>query len=409
MEIRLYASKDYKSLSISSNNMDRYKLQEGTIKCPHCGELVPINSTLHKQLAETLQAELKKGFEVKLLEERKKWEQGAGEKAEAKVAVELQALREAVQEKDKKLEEARGAELALRRRERELAEREKERELEIARKLDAERKEIEETTVRRIMEEHRFKDAEKEKQINDMRKQIEDLKRKAEQGSQQTQGEVAELELEENLRAVFPFDEIVLIAKGARGADVLQKVKDGYGRECGTILWESKHTKAWTTGWIQKLKEDQREAKAELAVIASKALPGDIKNFGDVEGVYVTNHESIFGVATVLRAQLIRMYAAKQSMIGKNEKLEVIWNYLHGTQFKQRVEAIIEAFSAMKENLEKEKKALSRLWAEREKQIEQVIHNTGGMYGDLQGLLGGSMPAIQALELPLLEEVAEEA
>ena len=384
--------------------MDNYKLQEGTIKCPHCGELVPINSTLHKQLAETLQAELKKGFEVKLLEERKKWEQGAGEKAEAKVAVELQALREAVQEKDKKLEEARGAELALRRRERELAEREKERELEIARKLDAERKEIEEATAQRLMEEHRFKDAEKEKQINDMRKQIEDLKRKAEQGSQQTQGEVAELELEETLRAVFPFDEILPIAKGARGADVLQKVKDGYGRECGAILWESKHTKAWTAGWIQKLKEDQREAKAELAVIASKVLPGDIKNFGDVEGVYVTNHESIFGVATVLRAQLIRMYAAKQSMIGKNEKLEVIWNYLHGTQFKQRVEAIIEAFSAMKENLEKEKRAMSRLWAEREKQIEQVIHNTGGMYGDLQGLLGGSMPAIQALELPLLEE-----
>ena len=389
--------------------MDSYKLQEGTIKCPHCGELVPINSTLHKQLAETLQAELKKGFEVKLLEERKKWEQGAGEKAEAKVAVELQALREAVQEKDKKLEEARGAELALRRRERELAEREKERELEIARKLDAERKEIEETTAQRLMEEHRFKDAEKEKQINDMRKQIEELKRKAEQESQQTQGEVAELEREENLRAVFPFDEILPIAKGARGADVLQKVKDGYGRECGAILWESKHTKAWTAGWIQKLKEDQREAKAELAVIASKALPGDIKNFGDVEGVYVTNHESIFGVATVLRAQLIRMYAAKQSMIGKNEKLEVIWNYLHGTQFKQRVEAIIEAFSAMKENLEKEKRALSRLWAEREKQIEQVIHNTSGMYGDLQGLLGGSMPAIQALELPLLEEAVEEA
>jgi hypothetical protein len=244
--------------------------------------------------------------------------------------------------------------------------------------------------------------------MNDLKRQIDEWKRKAEQGSQQTQGEVVELEIENNLRAWFPYDEIEEVKKGVKGGDVLHKVRDGYGRECGVILWESKHTKAWQAGWISKLKEDQREAKAELAVIASKVLPAEIKNFGDIEGVYITNYESIFGVATVLRTQLIRLYAARQSMIGKNEKLEVIWTYLHGTQFKQRVEAIFESFTSMKENLDKEKKAMNRLWAEREKQIEQVINNTGGMYGDLQGLLGGSMPTIRSLELPLLEEVAEE-
>ena len=131
-------------------------------------------------------------------------------------------------------------------------------------------------------------------------------------------------------------------------------------------------------------------------------LPGDIKNFGDVEGIYVTNHESIFGVATVLRAQLIRMYAARQSMIGKNEKLEVIWNYLHGMQFKQRVEAIIEAFSAMKENLEKEKRAMSRLWAEREKQIEQVIHTPAACTETCRGFWAAPCRPFRRLSFPCL-------
>jgi hypothetical protein len=216
---------------------------------------------------------LKKKYEAHLIEAHKKWEEEAKEKAEAKVAVELQALREAVQEKDKKLEESREAELALRRRERELEEREKERELEVARRLDTERKRIEEITANRLMEEHRLKDAEKDKKLHDAIQANEELRRKLQQGSQQTQGEVVELELEHNLRAWFPSDEIEPVRKGVKGGDVLQRLRDGYDRECSVILWESKHTKAWTAGWIQKLKEDQREAKAELAVIASKAQP----------------------------------------------------------------------------------------------------------------------------------------
>jgi hypothetical protein len=184
--------------------MERYALEEGTIKCPHCGELIPINSTLHKQLAEILEEDLKKKYEAQRIEERKKWEQEAKQKAEAEVTVELEALREANQEKDKKLEEAREAELALRRRERELEEREKTRELEVARTLDAERKQIEENAARRVAEEYHSKDLEHAKQMNDLKRQIDEWKRKAEQGSQQTQGEVVELEIENNLRAWFP-------------------------------------------------------------------------------------------------------------------------------------------------------------------------------------------------------------
>ena len=299
--------------------------------------------------------------------------------------------------------------MELRRKERELEDHAKEMDLEVARKIDAERKRVEDDTARRITEDHRMKDAEKDKKMSDMMQQIEDLKLKAEQGSQQTQGEVQELELEKELAALFPFDEILPVPKGINGADVLQKVRDGFGRECGVIIWESKQTKAWSQGWVQKLKEDQRQIKAEMAIIVSKMLPPEIKTFGDIEGIYVTNFESIFGVASVLRLQLIQIAATKRSLIGKNEKMEVIWNYLHGTAFKQRVEAIIEAFSAMNTNLDKEKNAITRMWAERKKQIEQVITNTSGMCGDLQGLTGGSMPTIQSLELPLLEGGIEEA
>jgi hypothetical protein len=160
------------------------------------------------------------------------------------------------------------------------------------------------------------------------------------------------------------------LPKDINGADALQKVRDGFGRECGVIIWGSKQTKAWSHGWVQKLKEDQRQVKAEMAIIVFKMLPPEIKTFGDIDVIYVTNFESIFGIASVLCLQLIQIAATKRSLIGKNEKMEVIWNYLHGTAFKQRVEAIIEAFSAMNTNLAKEKNAITRMWAERKKQIE---------------------------------------
>jgi hypothetical protein len=160
---------------------------------------------------------------------------------------------------------------------------------------------------------------------------------------------------------------------------------------------------------VQKLKEDQRQVKAEMAILVSKMLPPEVKSFGDIEGIYVTSFECIFPVANVLRAQLIQVAATKRSSVGKSEKMEVVWQYLHGTAFKQRVEAVLEAFSAMSATLNKEKKAMTRIWAEREMQITQVVDNTIGMHGDLQGLAGGSMPTIQSLELPLLEENYEVA
>jgi hypothetical protein len=389
------------------------KNQEETITCPKCHELIPIQATLHKQLSESLrediESKLKGDYESKLLEDRKKLEREAVEKAQAAVMLELRDLREQKEENTKKIEAYQEQELSLRKKTRELEEREKNAALEVERRMAAESRVIEEKAVKRVSEEYRSKELEHEKQMSDLKKQIDEWKRKAEQGSQQTQGEVVELELEGSLRTLFPFDEITPVPKGVKGADAIQRVRDGLGRDCGSIIWESKQTKAWSDGWVQKLKEDQRQAKAEVAVITSRVLPQGIKNFGDIDGIYITNFESVFGAASVLRSQLIQITATKRSLVGKNEKMEVIWNYLHGTEFKQRVEAILDAFSSMKDTLDKEKKAMVKLWAEREKQIERVVHNTSGMCGDLQGYSGGSMPAIQSLELPLLEGMVEEA
>jgi hypothetical protein len=242
------------------------------------------------------------------------------EKAQAAVMLELRDLREQKEENTKKIEAYQEQELSLRKKTRELEEREKNAALEVERRMAAESRVIEEKAVKRVSEEYRSKELEHEKQMSDLKKQIDEWKRKAEQGSQQTQGEVVELELEGSLRTFFPFDEITPVPKGVKGADAIQRVRDGLGRDCGSIIWESKQTKAWSDGWVQKLKEDQRQAKAEVAVITSRVLPQSIKNFGDIDGIYITNFESVFGAASVLRSQLIQITATKRSLVGKNEK-----------------------------------------------------------------------------------------
>jgi len=271
--------------------------------------------------------------------------------------------------------------------------------LELERKLDEGRGKIREDALARAAEEHHLKDREKDKQLEDMRRQIEDLKRKAEQGSQQAQGEILELELEDVLRANFRFDEVEPVAKGVRGADVLQRVVTSSGKPCGSILWESKRTKAWSDGWIQKLKDDQREAKADTGIIVSSILPKGVNHIGCIDGVWVSDFPSLIGLGAALRSGILQLAHAQNALSGKGEKMELIYKYLSGPEFRNRVEAIVEAFVAMKGDLDSEKRAMERAWSKREKQIERVIHNTSGMYGDLQGLIGVSLPPIPLLEM----------
>ena len=388
-----------------------------SILCPHCGKKIqltealthPIEEKLRREFdSETKKAEreheaaleaLKKEHAQGIASERAAIEKAARKRAEEVLAQDMMDLKSQLNEKAKLLDDARKQELTLRKREREIEERSRALALELERKLDEERAKIREDALAKAAEEHHLRDREKDKQLEDMRKQIEDLKRKAEQGSQQAQGEVQELALEEILRSNFRFDEIEPVAKGVRGADVLQRVCSSSGKAHGIILWESKRTKAWSDGWAQKLKDDLREAKADFGVIVSSVLPKGIDHIGQYEGIWVADFPSLVGLGTALRTSIAQLAQARDAMAGKGEKMELIYRYLSGPEFRHRVEAIVEAFVAMKTDLDSEKRAMERTWAKREKQIERVIGNTSGMYGDLQGLIGASLSPIPALEM----------
>lgn len=294
--------------------------------------------------------------------------------------------------------------MELRKQKRKLEEEKEEIDLKVARIIDAEREKIKKDAFTKFSEEHRLKDAEKDKVIQDLKTRLEDAKRRAEQGSIQIQGEVLELYLENVLKTIFPYDDIQPVPKGIGGADVIQKVFNSTHKPCGIILWEAKHTKHWSDSWVQKLKDDQREIGADIAVIVTEAMPKDINNFSLRDGVWVARFNLVTGLATALRQQMIEVTFARQEAIGKNEKMEVLYQYLSGPEFSQKVEAIVETFIMMQAQLDKEKRALTKIWKEREKQIQSIATNTVGMYGDVRGIIGASLPELKSLELGPIDE-----
>lgn len=348
--------------------------------------------------------EKEKEFKEKIIMEKRLIEEKIKKEVEEARYTEVADLKNQLEEKNKRLEQSEQQELELRKKHRELEEKEKKFELEMNRRLDDERQKIKDESAREFENSHRLKDAEKDKQLTDMRRQIEDLKRKSEQGSQKIQGEVLELELEQALKNEFPFDDIDSVSSGVKGADIIQSVKTQAGRECGKILWEAKRTRTWNDEWIQKLKDDQRSAKTDLAVIVSEALPKGFHHFRQIETVWVTDIPSAISLALALRTLLIQITKTREVQTGKEEKKEVIYNYLTGLEFRNRVQAIMEAFIAMKKDLDSERRAMEGIWAKRDKQIEKVVLNIAGMHGDLEGIVGVSLPSIKLLELPSTED-----
>lgn len=390
------------------------------IKCPKCGEEFELSKAIfhdiETEIAKKYENQIKdlknkaeidvkakeSEMEKRIKDEHEKIAEAAKKKAIENSKLELNDLKEQLKEKDEKLEESQKQELELRKKQRTLENKEKELELELDRKLDEEKKKIQTEAVKQVEENHRLKDAEKDKQLADMLKQIEELRRKADQGSQQAQGEILELVLEEELKTSFPLDDIQPVPKGISGADIIQTVINPHAKSCGSIIWETKRTKNWTVGWIQKLKDDQRSVKADIAVILTQTLPKNVKGFAYVDGVWITDFDSYMGLSTAIRMNLIQLYSMRQSSIGKNEKMEVIYNYLSGHEFKQRVQSIVEAFQTMKTDLDKEKISMQKHWSKREKEIERVITGTVGMYGDLEGIIGSTLPKIEGIELKVL-------
>jgi hypothetical protein len=410
-----------------------------TLLCPNCGLEIEVSTVLASQVRQHLRREfeaearkkerelalrqqemeqrekslaesretLDREIQQRLVQERSELLMLAEAQVRESVASEMAELKEQLAGSQSKLQDAQAAEVELRKERRELESQTRELELAVNRRLDEERRTLREEGKREALEEHQLRDADRDKLINDLRKQIDDLKRKSEQGSQQAQGEVMELELEDILRQQFALDVIEPVPVGAHGGDLLQHVYDGSGQECGTILWESKRTKSWSDGWLAKLRDDQRTAKAEVAVLTSVELPKGFSSFGLVDGVWITSRTCLVGLAGALRAGLLEVARTRRAMIGQQTKSEFLYNYFSGTEFRQRVEGIVEAFVALKTDLDKEKRSMHRAWARREKQLERAVLHTAGLYGDVGGILGNKLAEISNLELPAVADLSD--
>jgi hypothetical protein len=412
-------------------------MTDQSIACPKCGTDIPLTEALSQQITEQLRGEFEREDEKRkqaFAEQQKQFEKETREleeksasmdalvakeiaqklavekeslwkkaqtQAQEKLSVEMADLKSQNEEHSRELDEARKNEIELRRKTREIEEKEKNLELEMERKMDEEKEKLGQTIRKVAEEEFRMKMLEKDKQLEQAQRQADDLKRKLDQGSMQIQGDVQENDLRDTLRATFLSDVIEDVATGIRGADLIQTVQTQFGQKCGVLLWESKNTKAWSNDWIKKLKSDQGIAKADVCILVSKTLPEGVASFGLVDGVWVCEYASALPLAEALRVTLQEVHKIKQASVGKGEKMEALYEYLTGNQFKNRIENIVMAFTSMKNDLDTEKRSFQKMWSKREKEIERVTLNTVGMYGDLQGIAGvNALPRVESLELP---------
>lgn len=415
---------------------------EPTLQCPNCNHEIRLTESLaapllaesrqrfQEQLAskdaevarktEALQQErerLQKDREQiedqvasRLANERSQIVAAEAKKAREAASAEVQArtseaaeLRQMLEANNAKLAEAQQAQAELIRKQRALDDEKRELDLTIEKRVQALVDPIQVKARQEADEAARLRVAEKDQTIESMTRTIEELKRKAEQGSQQSQGEVLELELEELLRVRFPTDTIEPVGKGELGADIIQQVNGQIGQAAGIILWETKRTKTWSDGWLAKLRDDQRRSGANVALIISQALPKHIEHFDLVDGVWVAHPRCALPVAVALRQGLIDVSSSRLVQQGQQTKMEQVYDYLTGTKFRQRVDAVVEKFNDMRDDLDKERRFMGRQWAKRETQILAVIDSTVGMVGDLQAIAGKAMPEIPSLDLPLLE------
>jgi hypothetical protein len=356
-----------------------------TIKCPKCGHEFEASEGLMSHLKEEAGVEIEKRLREQIKSEN---------------SLEVADLQKTLQEKENKIEEFRNQELEIREQKRKLEEKQKDLELETQRMMDAARLKIEEETAKRLADEHHLKDLEKDKKLSDMESLVEELKRKSQQGSMQTQGEVGELELEKILRELFPTDEITEVKKGEPGGDVRQLVRTLRGTECGLILWERKRTKVWTEGWISKLKEDIHRDGAALGAIVTEVLPKDFKKqIGERSGIWITTTAFVEPLAMLLRKVLYDVAKEKAVKAGKESKAEEIYGFVTSNEFIGQVERMMGIYQEMQAEISKERAASERQWKQREMQVTRLINGVAGIYGSMQGIAGSALPQVKNLEL----------
>jgi len=418
-----------------------------TIKCPNCGIEIDINEALyhqleskHKQewLAEKKKQEAEieakrkeykahldtlKAQEEALAEQKERFEDSVRkatteqlridrlkmqESIRADVLVEqsgaLDSMRKELEIKSKQVQELNASKVEIEKLKREKEEAVSramvEAQLTLTKELSIEKEKI----AKQYQDANELKLKEKDKQLEDQKRLIEEMKRKADQGSMQLQGEVQELAIEEWLASQFPFDTIGEIKKGAFGADCVQVVHTREAQNCGVICYESKNTKAWSDGWIGKLKQDMLKANADIGVLVTSAYPGGMERMGFVDGVWVCSLDEFKGSVSLMRQSLINTHKAVQKEDNKADKMSLLYNYLTGNEFAMQLSAIVNGFSVMQDELEKEKRSLMASWKRRQKLIDGVLANTTEMYGSLQGIAGNAIGHIKALELPDINE-----
>jgi len=395
-------------------------MSDKNVKCPKCWTVINLDEIAQNQYEEQLkinEEKLKADFEKREEDIKKEmWTKAvkaANEKQEIEIKkreLETKDLLAQVEEMKKKNEESIKQELELRKKTRELEEKSKQAEIENARKLDEERKKMEENfklqqdkaledRMLLIAEDYKKREQEQIKQMDILKKSLEEANRKANQGSQQIQWEIQENELKEILQRNFPIDIIDDVPTGIKWADLIHTVMDKFWQKAGIILWESKNTKTWSDDWIKKLRDDRIIAKADVCILVTTTMPDNTKYFTIINEVIVCEFNYFLNLTNLTRDKLIAMNNLSKSLVGKDEKMEQLYSYLSSPEFRSKIENIIDAFKWMKEDLETEKRSMQRIWSKREKELERIIGNTSMLYGDMQWIMGNSLQKISYLEL----------
>ncbi|WP_416824466.1 DUF2130 domain-containing protein [Helicobacter ganmani] len=419
--------------------------QENSIKCPNCGKQIDVQAIVYHQIEQKIyqeNLESKKRFETEIAQKRKEYKQAfealqaEQESLQEKVQ---QATKESLKQERQKLQESLKQEFAqeyqeaLKTMQKELEEKSNQvRELNLSKaeieKLKREKGEIEskikaqeqerlaqemasfkEKLHKEIESQNELRFREKEQQLEGLKKQLQEAQRKVEIGSQQLQGEVQELAIEEYLQVQFPLDDIVEIKKGAHGGDCVQIVHTREIPNCGKIYYESKRTKEFQRAWIEKFKADMRKENADVGVIVSQTMPKELERMGLLDGVWICTFEEFKALCAVLRESVIRVQIAQKSQENKQDKMGLLYQYLTSSEFKMQIEAIVEGFTQMQSDLDSEKRAMQRLWKQREKQIQKVLENTIDMYGSIKGIAGNAIGNVKALEIPFNENLIEDS
>jgi len=398
LTLRLRAKEQDLRASISKEMMQIKEQEEALLK-----------AELDKKSKEllTMQQEADRKLQEALQQSKKEQEAQIKAQLEQESALKVKALEDALQKKSAQIQELEASKAEIAKLKMEMAEAEAKAKSEAQKEFYEKLAEEKQKTIQEVNSQNELKLKEADEKMRQLQEQLQIAQRKAEQGSMQTQGEVQELAIEEYLATKFPLDTIEEIKKGQRGADCMQIVNTQEQSNCGKIYYESKRTKEFQKSWIEKFKADMREKGADVGVLITSVLPKELERMGFYDGIWVCTYDEFKGSVALIRNSLIQVSLAKLSQEGKSDKMALLYNYLTSNEFAMQVEAIVEGFTTIQSDLQKEKNAMARMWKQREKQLEKVLDNTIGMYGSIKGIAGNAIGNVKALELEYFEEVGE--